>query len=190
MPCQPRCGFHRPAAWRPGRVRRSCGRCTASRLTIQWRSRPPAAARRRSALVRSNPCETDLTIQPGCSVTPYTWVKKFESFERIKSIVKQTEILTHASHVNTAGSQPVYMNCMCQNFRLFHVSNLSVRNFPNFSAHVYGVIVRYTGHGSNPVFLVIWPFVRQQILVILVIWPFCGGSILARNRAITLYLPL
>ena len=31
------------------------------------------------------------------------------------------------------------MSCMCQNFRLFHVSNLSVRNFLIFSAHVHGV---------------------------------------------------
>ena len=42
--------------------------------------------------------------------------------------MKQTEILTHAAHVN--GWEPaVYTSCMSQNFRLFHVSNLSVRNF-------------------------------------------------------------
>ena len=41
------------------------------------------------------------------------------------------EILTHATHVN--GWFPaVYMSCMSQNFRLFHVSNLSVRNFRIF----------------------------------------------------------
>ena len=45
--------------------------------------------------------------------------------------MKQTEILTHATHVN--GWFPaVYMSCMSQNFRLFHVSNLSVRNFRIF----------------------------------------------------------
>ena len=45
--------------------------------------------------------------------------------------MKQTEILTHATHVN--GWFPaVYMSCMSQNFRLFHVSNLSVRNFRFF----------------------------------------------------------
>ena len=45
--------------------------------------------------------------------------------------MKQTEILTHATHVN--GWEPaVYMSCMSQNFRLFHVSNLSVRNFRIF----------------------------------------------------------
>ena len=45
--------------------------------------------------------------------------------------VKQTEILTHAAHVN--GWEPaVYMCCMSQNFRLFHVSNLSARNFRLF----------------------------------------------------------
>ena len=59
--------------------------------------------------------------------------------------MKQTEILTHATHVNgwfpavymscmsldlhefVNGWFPaVYMSCMSQNFRLFHVSNLSV----------------------------------------------------------------
>ena len=45
--------------------------------------------------------------------------------------MKQTEILTHATHVN--GWEPaVYMSCMSQNFRLFHVSNLSVRSFRIF----------------------------------------------------------
>ena len=42
--------------------------------------------------------------------------------------MKQTEILTRATHVN--GWEPaVYMSGMSQNFRLLHVSNLSVRNF-------------------------------------------------------------
>ena len=53
--------------------------------------------------------------------------------------MKQTEILTHATHVN-AWFPAVYMSRMSQNFRLFHVSNLSVRNFRFFSAHVYGTI--------------------------------------------------
>ena len=45
--------------------------------------------------------------------------------------MKQTEISTHVTHVN--GWEPaVYMSCMSQNFRLFHVSNLSVRNFRIF----------------------------------------------------------
>ena len=45
--------------------------------------------------------------------------------------MKQTEILTHATHVY--GWEPaVYMSCMSQNFRLFHVSNLSFRNFRIF----------------------------------------------------------
>ena len=45
--------------------------------------------------------------------------------------MKQTEILTHATHVND-WFPAVYMSCMSQNFRLFHVSNLSVRNFRIF----------------------------------------------------------
>ena len=45
--------------------------------------------------------------------------------------MKQTKILTPTTHVN--GWLPaVYMSCMSQNFRLFHVSNLSVRNFRIF----------------------------------------------------------
>ena len=55
--------------------------------------------------------------------------------------MKQTEILTHATHVN--GWEPaVYMSCMSQNFRLFHVSNLSVRNFRIF-------LLMYTGSPSH-----------------------------------------
>ena len=51
--------------------------------------------------------------------------------------MKQTEFLTRATHVN--GWFPVvYMSCMSQNFRLFHVSNLSVRNFLIF-------LLMYTG---------------------------------------------
>ena len=47
------------------------------------------------------------------------------------------EILTRSTHVN--GWEPaVYMSCMRQNFRLFHVSNLSVRNFRIF-------LLMYTG---------------------------------------------
>ena len=54
--------------------------------------------------------------------------------------MKQTEILTHATQVN--GWEPaVYMSCMSQNFRLFHVSNLSVRNFRIF-------LLMYTGSVS------------------------------------------
>ena len=45
--------------------------------------------------------------------------------------MKQTEILTHATHKNG-------LSCMSQNFRLFNVSNLSVRNFQIF-------LLMYTG---------------------------------------------
>ena len=54
--------------------------------------------------------------------------------------MKQTEILTHATHVN--GWFPaVYMSYMSQNFRLFHASNLSVRNFRIF-------LLMYTGRAT------------------------------------------
>ena len=51
--------------------------------------------------------------------------------------MKQTEILTRATHVNGWGPA-VYMSCMSQNFRLFHVSNLSVRNFRIFCSCIRG----------------------------------------------------
>ena len=63
--------------------------------------------------------------------TPDRWAEKFESLERINSIVKQMEVLTHVSHVN--GWEPaVYMRYTCQYFHLFHVSNLPVLNFWTF----------------------------------------------------------
>ena len=56
--------------------------------------------------------------------------------------MKQTEILTHATHVN--GWEPaVYMSCMSQNFRLFHISNLSVRNFRIFLLMYPGSLARW-----------------------------------------------
>ena len=51
--------------------------------------------------------------------------------------------MTYATHVN--GWEPaVYMSCMSQNFRLFHVSNLFVRNYRIF-------LLMYTGSVSPPV---------------------------------------
>ena len=55
--------------------------------------------------------------------------------------MKQTEILTHATHVND-WEPAVYMSSMSQNFCLFHVSNLSVRNFRIF-------LLMYTGPTSG-----------------------------------------
>ena len=55
--------------------------------------------------------------------------------------VKQTDILTHATHENS-WFPAVYMSCMSQSFRLFHVSNLSVRNFRIF-------LLMYTGSVST-----------------------------------------
>ena len=59
--------------------------------------------------------------------------------------MKQTEILTHATHVN--GWFPaVYLSCMSQNFRLFHVSNLSVRNFRILLLMYPGSVTRLSRH--------------------------------------------
>ena len=56
--------------------------------------------------------------------------------------MKQTEILTQATHVN--GWFPaVYMSCISQNFRLFHVPNLSVRNFRIFLLMYTGSLFQY-----------------------------------------------
>ena len=63
-------------------------------------------------------------------------IRKFRTDE-FDTVRKQTETLTHATHAN--GWSAVYMSCMSQNFRLLHVSNLAVRNFRFFSAHVSGV---------------------------------------------------
>ena len=72
--------------------------------------------------------------------------------------MKQTEILTHAIHAN--GWFPaVCMNCMSQNFRLFHVSNLSVRNFRIF-------LLMYTGSLS------VVATAAEQLLVILLLLHF------------------
>ena len=67
--------------------------------------------------------------------------------------MKQTEILTHAAHVN--GWEPaVYMSCVSQNFRLFHVSNLSIRNFRvvllMYPGSVSGERRRRRGGGDAP----------------------------------------
>ena len=48
--------------------------------------------------------------------------------------MKQTEVLAHASHVNS-WFPAVYMN---KNFCLVHASNLSARNFSMFSANESG----------------------------------------------------
>ena len=74
---------------------------------------------------------------------PVYMSRKIRKFRTDKfDTLKQTEILTHATHVN--GWEPaVYMSCMSQNFRLFHVSNLSVRNFRIF-------LLMYTGSLTTP----------------------------------------
>ena len=91
-------------------------------------------------------CGYELTINEDSGLIAVSWATTFQrSFQwpRIHEqknsnvpngqirYVKQTETSTHATHVN--GWFPaVYMSCMSQSFRLFHVSNLSVRNFRIF----------------------------------------------------------
>ena len=78
------------------------------------------------------------TVQRTAWQTPYTSPEKFESFERINSIRETNGNFDSATRVN--GWEPaVYMSCMSQNFSLFHVSNLSVRNFRIF-------LLMYTGY--------------------------------------------
>ena len=61
--------------------------------------------------------------------------RKFESFERINSI---RETNGNFDSCNSCERRAVHMSCMSQNFRLFHLSNLSVRNFRIF-------LLMYTG---------------------------------------------
>ena len=76
-------------------------------------------------------------------------IRKIRKFRTDKfDTWKQTEILTYGTHVN--GWEPaVYMSCMSQNFRLFHVSNLSVRNFRIF-------LLMYTWSMCGLCGLVLW----------------------------------
>ena len=101
--------------------------------------RDHGAAQRRRTLSRERGWNTD----------PVYMSRKIRKFRTDKFRVKQTEILTHATHVN--GCFPaVYMSCMSQNFRLFHVSNLSVRNFRIFPLMYTGSLspVPYALHGG------------------------------------------
>ena len=85
------------------------------------------------------------TDAPGCYWSgvlcdPGYMSRKIRKFRTNKFDTWKTEILTHATHVN--GCEPaVYMSCMSQNFRLFHVSNLSVWNFRFFTRISGGLCV-------------------------------------------------
>ena len=74
-------------------------------------------------------CHGCLAFGKWSRMTPYTWAEKFESFKRIKSI---RETNGNFDSCNSCKRLAVYMSCMSQNFRLFHASNLSVRNFRIF----------------------------------------------------------
>ena len=67
--------------------------------------------------------------------------RQIRKFRTDKFDSETNVILTHATHVN--GWFPAaYTSCMSQNFGLFHVSNLSVRNFQIClsSVHVSGTL--------------------------------------------------
>ena len=61
--------------------------------------------------------------------------------------MRQTKVLTHVSHL------AVYMTCMSQNFRLFHVSNLSVVNFRIFALMYPGWVMGAAALGSAELLL-------------------------------------
>ena len=68
--------------------------------------------------------------------------RKIRQFRTDKFNTRNTESLTHATHVN--GWEPaVNMSYMSQTFRLFHVTNLSVRNFRIF-------LLMYPGSRHRP----------------------------------------
>ena len=65
------------------------------------------------------------------SETPYTGAEKFESFERINSICETNgnfDSCNSCKRLGTSRLHELFLSCMSQNFRLFHVSNLSIRN--------------------------------------------------------------
>ena len=73
------------------------------------------------------------------TVNPYTWAEKFESFEQ-KNSIRETNV--NFDSCNSC-KWLVPMSCMSQNFCLFHLSNLSVRNFRIF-------LLMYTGSVTRP----------------------------------------
>ena len=89
--------------------------------------------------------------RPSVNSDPYTWTEKFESFER-KNLIRKNKrkFLTHATHVNNGWKPAVYMSCMSKNFRLFHASNLSDRNF-----RIFLLMYSYTGSAFHICFDII-----------------------------------
>ena len=84
------------------------------------------------------------------NIDPVYMSRKIRKFRTDKFDMKQTEILIHTTHVN--GWEPaVYMSCMSQNFRLFHVSNISVRNFRIFLLMYTGSLIFRRGRFSHGV---------------------------------------
>ena len=84
------------------------------------------------------------------------------SFERINSI-SETGSHDYATHGN--GWFPaVHISCMSQNFRLFHVSNLSVRNF-RISLLMYpGSQSRVSAHAARRPASAVLPALRHAVL--------------------------
>ena len=121
--------------------------CNLHRATISDLRQPSNLGRlistslRRSfgLFFRSPSSATDCGSLHLSSSSPDTWTEKLESFERINSM-RETNGNFDSCNSCKRLEPAVYMSCMSQNFRLFHVSNLSVRNFRFFSAHVSGII--------------------------------------------------
>ena len=70
-------------------------------------------------------------------MTPDTWAEKNESLERINSIRETNGNFDSCNSCKWLGTSRLHYTYTCQNFRLFHVSNLSVRNFR--------ILLMYTG---------------------------------------------
>ena len=84
-----------------------------------------------------------------CRLTdPGYMSRKFESFERINSIRETNGNVDYATHVSS-WYPAVYVSCMRQNYRLFHILNLSVRNFPIFLLMSPGSLRRTAGRAGH-----------------------------------------
>ena len=182
--------------------RRAVPSCTAE---LHRRAAPPScvvpAAEMRAAHSSGDDCLTldDLrsTLLSTCRITlsecssgsggsraepsrvrnPGYMSRKFESFERINLIRKQTEILSHATHVNGWFSA-VYVSCMSPNFHLFRLSNLSVRNFRIFLLMYPGSVRRdgaARGDGGGEGWVVVSLSPRRRAA------PLCSGAPVGRR---------
>ena len=107
-------------------------------------------------------------IAQSLTLTPDAWAEKFESFERINSILVTNGNFDSCNSCKRLVLPAVYMSCMSQNFRLLHVSNLSVRNFLIFLIMYPGSLCSWQATKS-------WPRIAARIISCPAAWPDISG---------------